>query len=67
MITPTTLIRDIKLSEPSQRALAEAGILTLEDLTSWSTRDLLALHGVGPKTIRTLLPLMEVLKLTFKP
>lgn len=67
MITPTTLIRDIKLSEPSQRALAEAGILTLEDLTSWSTRDLLALHGVGPKTIRTLLPLMEVLNLTFKP
>jgi DNA-directed RNA polymerase alpha subunit len=67
MINPKTLIRDIKLSEPSQRALAEAGIVTLEDLTHWSSRDVLALHGVGPKTIRIVTPLLESLGLHFKP
>jgi DNA-directed RNA polymerase alpha subunit len=66
MIDKSTSIRIIKLSEPAQRALAEVGVLTLGDLVHWSSRDLLALHGVGPKTIRTLAPLLEELGLTFK-
>lgn len=66
MIDKSTLIQDIKLSEPAQRALAEAGILTLGDVIHWSIRDLLALHGVGPKTIRTLAPLLESLGLSLK-
>jgi DNA-directed RNA polymerase alpha subunit len=60
------LIRDLNLAEPAQRALAEAGIVTLQDVSNRSIRDLLALHGVGPKTIRQLTPFLEEAGLSFK-
>lgn len=41
-------------SQPAIRAFAEAGITTLEDMTRWREKDLLALHGVGPKVIRAI-------------
>jgi hypothetical protein len=38
-----------------RRALeAEAGVTRLEQLTAWSRRELLALHGIGPKGFRIL-------------
>jgi len=42
------------ISGPMLRALANAGIKSLRDLTKWSEADLAALHGVGPKGIRML-------------
>ena len=39
------------LSAPAQRALAGAGISTLDDLTRFSKREILQLHGVGPNTL----------------
>ena len=66
MIDRLTLIRSIKLSEPAQRAFAEANIITLEDVAHRSIDDLLSLHGVGPKTIRVLTPILESLGLSFK-
>lgn len=39
---------------PALRALATAGIRSLAQLTKWSERDLLALHGMGPKGVRML-------------
>ena len=42
------------VSRPAQRALAAAGYTTLEELTHVTEEDLLALHGFGPKGIRTL-------------
>ncbi|MFT4037302.1 MAG: helix-hairpin-helix domain-containing protein [Thermomicrobiales bacterium] len=41
-------------SKPAARALVAAGYRTLEDLSSASERELLALHGMGPKGIRQL-------------
>ncbi len=35
-------------------ALAQAGITTLEAVAQHSAKDLLALHGVGPKALRVL-------------
>lgn len=67
VISAKTEVRSIKLSEPAQRAFEEAGILTLKDVAQWSKRELMKLHGVGPKTIRTLLPLLEAIGLTIKP
>ncbi len=61
------LIRDLKLSEPAQRALEEAGIVTLQDVAQWSVRELLSLHGLGPKTIRLLTPVLDEAGLKFKP
>jgi hypothetical protein len=42
------------LSQPAQRALANAGIANLADVTKHTDKNLAALHGVGPKTIRQL-------------
>jgi hypothetical protein len=39
---------------PVLRALATAGIRSLDDLSPWSERDFAALHGVGPKGVRIL-------------
>jgi predicted Fe-Mo cluster-binding NifX family protein len=40
-----------KLGAPAARALAAAGITTLEQVADWSEADLLALHGMGPKAL----------------
>jgi hypothetical protein len=42
------------LSRPALRALASARLTRLKHLTRLTEADLLALHGMGPKGIRTL-------------
>jgi predicted flap endonuclease-1-like 5' DNA nuclease len=42
------------MSGPSLRALAQAGITSLDTLARWSRTDLAALHGMGPKGMRLL-------------
>jgi hypothetical protein len=39
---------------PALRALAGAGIRSLAQLATWRRRELLALHGMGPKGVRLL-------------
>lgn len=48
-----------KLSAPSQRALKAAGITTLQELASKTRKELLALHGFGPSSIRILEPVLK--------
>jgi len=55
------------LSQPAQRALVGAGITRLEDIARMTEADLLALHGVGPKTIRQLRPALAAKGLSFAP
>lgn len=43
-----------KVSCPAQSALEAAGYSRLEELTHVTAKDLLALHGMGPKGIRML-------------
>lgn len=47
-------LNTIKIGEPAQRALKEKGIETLIQLCKYSEKELLALHGIGPKAIRVL-------------
>jgi DNA-directed RNA polymerase alpha subunit len=42
------------IGAPATRALAAAGYTTLSQLTGVRERELLALHGVGPKAVRLL-------------
>ncbi|MCA0268915.1 MAG: RNA polymerase [Bacteroidetes bacterium] len=42
------------LPGPALRALATAGIVSMETLTAWRETDLAALHGMGPKGVRML-------------
>lgn len=39
---------------PARRALREAGVTHLKQLTRFSEMELLKMHGVGPKAIRLL-------------
>ncbi|HEY7104565.1 MAG TPA: hypothetical protein VH573_23240 [Mycobacteriales bacterium] len=54
------------LSAPAERALAQAGYTRLEQFADVSEKDLLRLHGVGPKAIRTLRTALEAHHLTFR-
>jgi predicted flap endonuclease-1-like 5' DNA nuclease len=42
------------LGRPANSALLQAGITTLAQVAEYSDRDLLTMHGVGPKAIRLL-------------
>lgn len=42
------------IGRPATGALLQAGITTLAQVATHSERDLLALHGVGPRAIRIL-------------
>ena len=53
------------LSNPARRALAAAGITRLEQFAKISEKELLQLHGLGPKTIRTITEAMSNRGLTF--
>jgi hypothetical protein len=53
-MTEPTPIPLPKTSGPAERALAEVGIHSLDDLRGRDLDDLATLHGVGPKAIRIL-------------
>jgi hypothetical protein len=44
----------IELAKPAQRALAEAGIRRLEQLTKLSEDEVKQLHGIGPNALAQL-------------
>jgi hypothetical protein len=43
-----------RLAAPARRALEAAGLASLESLARVTEKDLLALHGMGPKAVYTL-------------
>lgn len=55
------------LSQPALRALLGANIYTLKDVSRHTVAELLKLHGLGPKTIRTLEPALHAKGLDFVP
>lgn len=48
-----------KISKPANRVLLEIGVTSLEQLSVYSEKDLLGLHGRGPKGIRLLKAAMK--------
>lgn len=48
------------LAKPAQRALAGAGIVRLAQLAAFSEREILSLHGMGPKALKTLRQAMAI-------
>lgn len=54
------------LSQPALRALAHAGILNLEQVAQHSEKELLKLHGMGPKGIRILRAAVQARGLAFR-
>ncbi|MBK9125298.1 MAG: DNA-binding protein [Chloroflexi bacterium] len=56
-----------KTGAPAARALESVGITCLEQLTQHTEKDLLTLHGMGPKAMRILREALADRGLTFKP
>lgn len=54
------------LSAPARRALEHEGILSLEQLSAYSEKDILKLHGVGPASMPTLKKKLSEKGLKFK-
>ncbi|RIX53715.1 DNA-binding protein [Paenibacillus nanensis] len=56
-----------KTSKPAERALINAGYTKLEQLAGVSEKELLRLHGMGPKAIRILKEALGERGMTFLP
>lgn len=54
-----------KLSNPAQRALANAGIKTLEDLSQLTETGFMKLHGVGKGSLGPVKAAMAARQLSF--
>ena len=54
------------LGAPARRALVNAGLFALADLRTLTKTELAALHGMGPKTLRMLAPLMAEAGVAFR-
>ena len=58
-MAPTPDIRPVgdlpnEIGKTAARVLSQNGIITLEQIVSRSKKELLAIHGVGPKAVRIL-------------
>lgn len=54
------------IGAPARRALEREGITTLEKLSNYSERDILALHGMGKSTIPKLKEALKKAEFSFK-
>lgn len=54
------------LSAPARRALEAEGIKTVKQLSSYSKKEILALHGLGPSSLPILSAALEAEGLSFK-
>ena len=52
---------------PARRALENAGIKTIEDLSNKTKNEILSFHGIGPSSIPKLEKMLKDLKLNFLP
>ena len=53
------------IGKPAFRALSAAGFTRLEQFTKTTDKELLKLHGVGPKAIRLIRAALKELDLSF--
>lgn len=55
-----------KLSSPARNALIHEGINTVEELSKYSEKEILKLHGIGPASLPTMRTSLEENGLSFK-
>ena len=55
-----------KISAPARRAFERVNILTLKELSEYSEKDILDLHGVGPSAIPKLNEALKTAGLAFR-
>jgi len=52
-------LTQLKIGQPAARALASIRVTKLTDLAHYSEKELMALHGFGPKALRLLKDALE--------
>lgn len=62
----TPELKTIKIGQPAHRALEAAGIETVLQLCEYTEKELLALHGMGPKALGILKVLLVNEGLSFR-
>nr|WP_026065268.1 RNA polymerase alpha subunit C-terminal domain-containing protein [Amphibacillus jilinensis] len=55
-----------QLSNPARQALEHEGITTLQKLSTFTEREILKLHGIGPRSIPTLKSELQKQGLAFR-
>jgi len=55
-----------KLSSPARNALIHEGITTLQQLSDFSEKEILKIHGIGPASLPMMRSLLEETGLSFK-
>jgi DNA repair protein RadC len=55
-----------KLAAPAQRALANAGIQNLKQLSKFSEAEIKQLHGIGPNALTQLRRALKTKRLSFR-
>ena len=55
----------LKLAKPAQRALANAGITSLEQLATYSEQEIALMHGIGPNAFRVIKQAFKTQGLSF--
>ncbi|MCK0470552.1 RNA polymerase alpha subunit C-terminal domain-containing protein [Halalkalibacter sp. APA_J-10(15)] len=55
-----------KLSSPARNALLHEGIDTLQKLSTYTEKEILRIHGIGPASLPTMRTLLEEERLSFK-
>ena len=55
-----------KLASPAQRALANANVMSLKDLSKFTEAQIADLHGMGPNAMKTIKRAMKEKAISFK-
>lgn len=55
-----------KLSSPARNALVRSGINTLQQLSEYTEKEILKIHGIGPASLPVMRACLEEEGLTFK-
>lgn len=55
------------MGRPANAALVDRGVTTLDQVAAMTERELLAVHGVGPKAVRILRQELASWGLAFRP
>lgn len=55
-----------KLSSPARNALVHEGIDTMQELSKYTEKEILKIHGIGPASLPTMRVLLEEEGLSFK-
>lgn len=59
-------LTELKIGEPARQALKIIGITKLEELSQYSSKELLKLHGFGPKALGILVEALSNRNLKLK-